>query len=254
MRFIVMMSILVLTAVSARAQSFALQDSIAKEMQCIAGSSEDSVKYRAADRIVYYLKALPFSTYQSASPVKYLGYKVLPKPGVELFSWAFPVENGYAFYNLFKFGPDNRVYLLRSVSGMQEEVPPYLFYDLLPFKSRGETYFVLLGWGSGRKTNQKAIVIARFAPQGSVEFNHRLLKKGNSRSALMTFEYGKGMSMMLKPHSNGKRIIFDHLSAGDEKYEGFYSMYGPDGTYDAFKLKAGEWIYEEDVKLKLRNK
>ena len=165
----------------------------------------------------------------------------------ELFSWSVPLAGGAAFYNYFRFENKKRDVLLKYVPG-KKGVPPYLFYDFWAFTSGKKEYFVLLGWGETPKTNRKAILIADFTSAGKVNFNHRLLRRGRSQSASMTFEYGRGMSMMLKQEKNGKRIIFDHLSPGDEKYEGAWMFYGPDGTLNAFELKKGIWYWKDKVK------
>lgn len=74
------------------------------------------------------------------------------------------------------------------------------------------------------------------------------MRKGQSRSASLAFEYAKEGSMMLKQDKKGKRIIFDNLVPIDKKYEGFFMFYGPDGTNDALVLKKGEWLYMSNVK------
>lgn len=226
-----------------------VQDSVDVRMKAIVSSQDDSVKLQYADEIGRWLKQLPFGTYDSDKAVRYLGYKPCMNADTELFSWSIPVTKGYAFYNLFKFKEAGKDVLLKYVPGETTDVPPYLFYDLLAFYSHKELYYVLLGWGYTAKTDRKAVLIARFDDRGGIDFRHRLMKNKESRSAALTFEYGKGISMTLKHDKKGKRIIFDHLSAGEERYEGFYMFYGPDGTYDALVLKKGEWVYQEDVKL-----
>ena len=194
-----------------------------------------------------WIARLERGTYDVSSGVQYLGYKRCLNAEAELFSWSVPLAGGAAFYNYFRFENKKRDVLLKYVPG-KKGVPPYLFYDFWAFMSGKKEYFVLLGWGETPKTNRKAILIADFTSAGKVNFNHRLLRRGRSQSASMTFEYGRGMSMMLKQEKNGKRIIFDHLSPGDEKYEGAWMFYGPDGTLNAFELKKGIWYWKDKVK------
>ncbi len=194
-----------------------------------------------------WIARLEWGTYDVSSGVQYLGYKRCLNAEAELFSWSVPLAGGAAFYNYFRFENKKRDVLLKYVPG-KKGVPPYLFYDFWAFMSGKKEYFVLLGWGETPKTNRKAILIADFTSAGKVNFNHRLLRRGRSQSASMTFEYGRGMSMMLKQEKNGKRIIFDHLSPGDEKYEGAWMFYGPDGTLNAFELKKGIWYWKDKVK------
>ncbi len=223
------------------------QDSIAACMQKLVAATEDSLKLKYSDEMAGWIARLERGKYDATRGVRYLGYKPCLNAEAELFSWSVPLTGGAAFYNYFRFENKRRDVLLKYVPG-DKGVPPYLFYDFWAFKSEQREYFVLLGWGETAKTNRKAILIADFTPSGKVNFNRRLLRRGKSQSASMTFEYGRGMSMMLKQEKNGKRIIFDHLSPGDEKYEGAWMFYGPDGTLNAFELKNGIWYWKDKVK------
>lgn len=223
-------------------------DSVAVRLERIKACTDDSVKVAYADGIPALLEKTAFGSFQGAAPVKYLGYKYDTKADVELFSWAIPLTGGLAFYNWFRFKDGKRVYLLRTLPGEETEMPPYLFYDLLAFESGGREYFALLGWAQTPSSNRKAVWIARFGTGGKVYFNAKLMRKGQSRSASLAFEYAKEGSMMLKQDKKGKRIIFDNLVPIDKKYEGFFMFYGPDGTNDALVLKKGEWLYMSNVK------
>lgn len=224
-------------------------DSVAMHLQKIKACPEDSLKIKYADRIVDFLAQTAFGTYPVSAPVKYLGYKQCSNAEVELFSWSIPLEQGLAYYNWFRFKGNGKTYYLRTLPGGEKEsVPAYLFYDLLAFESNQREYFVLLGWAQTRKSNRKAIWIARFDRNGTVNFKSRLMRKGKSRSASLAFEYSREGGMMLKHDSKGKRIIFDHLAPIDPKYEGYFMFYGPDGSYDALELKKGEWWWEENIK------
>lgn len=226
----------------------ACQDSISGYMQKIAAAGNDSLRLKYSDEMAGWIAKLEIGGYEVARSIKYLGYKPCFNANAELFSWSVPLTKGTAFYNYFHFEDKKRSVLLKYLPDEKSGMPPYLFYDFWAFKSDRKEYFVLLGWGETAKTNRKAILIADFTPAGKVNFNRRLLKRGNSRSASMIFEYGRGMSMMLKQEKKGKRIVFDHLSPGEEKYEGARMFYGPDGTLNAFELKKGIWLWKEKVK------
>lgn len=224
------------------------QDSISGYMQKIVAATDDSLKLKYSDELANWVAKLGEKEYDAGRGVKYLGYRICLNADAELFSWSVPLMKGTAFYNYFRFADKKKSVLLKYLPGEKNGVPPYLFYDFWAFRSDKKEYFVLLGWGETAKTNRKAILIADFSPTGKVNFNRRLLERGKSRSASMTFEYGKGMSMMLKQEKNGKRIVFDHLSPGEEKYEGAWMFYGPDGTLNAFELKKGIWQWQGKMK------
>lgn len=223
-------------------------DSVAVRLERIKACTDDSVRIAYADEIPAMLEKTAFGSFQGAAPVKFLGYKYATNADAELFSWTVPLTGGLAYYNWFRFKEGNRVYLLRTLPGEESDVPPYLFYDLLAFESVKREYFVLLGWAQTPHSNRKIVLIARFGTGGKVFFNTKLLRKGKSRSASLSFEYAKEGSMMLKHDKKGKRIVFDHLVPFDKKYEGFFMFYGPDGSNDALQLKKGEWLYMDNVK------
>lgn len=244
MRVLMILTILGLTVTGGMAQV----SGIAARMDSIKAAVNDSVKVVYAGEIVTCLQTAGFGTYDVSKAIKYLGYKRCVNAEAELFSWSFPMEKGLAYYNVFLFKEGRKSYVLKSLPGEEGVSPAYLFYDLLAFKSRKEPYFVLLGWAQSKKSNQKAVLITRFGESGHMDFNAPLMRKGNSRSSSLTFEYARDGSMMLKFDKKGKRIVFDHLAPMDKKYEGYFMFYGPDASYDALMLKDGEWWYEENVK------
>lgn len=222
-------------------------DSITAHFLVIKAAEEDTVRLKYAEKIPDYLEKIAYGEYAQCSAVPYLGYKKCFNEEVELFSWSIPLQKGQMFYNWFRFKKGNQVYFLKSESGNPEQ-PAWLYYDLVKFEHGGDDYFVLLGWDRTRNTNRKIAQIARFKSNGSVTFNHKFMRRENSRSSSLSFEYASEGSMMLKQDKKGKRIIFDHLSPVEKKYEGYYMFYGPDGSYDALLLKGGEWWYRENVK------
>lgn len=238
-----------LLAFPARGQVAEL-DSVGVRLQRISLLQDDSAKFALSEEIITYLRKAGYGVYGDMQQVKYLGYKSPPEAEAELFSWSIPLQKGLAFYSYFKFRDRSRDGVIRSIPGEKSLFPAYLIYDFLPFKSGKAMYYILFGWRENPKSNEKVLLVTRFTSQGGIDFSPRLLKRGASVSSKLTFEYGKGMSMTLKPEKGEKRIIFDHLSAGEERLEGLYMFYGPDGTYDALRLKNGMWHYEEDVKVK----
>lgn len=240
--------IVFLVGILSTGASYAQTDSIAVRLQKIKAETNDSIRLVYADEIPDYLTNIEFGKYSQFPAVQFLGYKQSIKEGVELFSWAIPLREGQMFYNWFRFKKENQVYLLKSFSDGKGEQPAWLYYDFVGFKKSGEKYFILLGWNRTHNTNQKIVQVGRFHADGTVSFNYPLMRRGNSRSASLSFEYAVDGSMLLKHDKKGKRIIFDHLAPVEKKYEGYFMFYGPDASYDALILKGGEWWYEENVK------
>ncbi len=225
-----------------------LQERVALCMERIEETETDSLRIRFSDEMADLLQQFPQGVYRPEDPVKYLGFRRESRTGAEMFSWIVPLREGAAYYHLFKFDPPRRDVLLRVLPGDPGPVPAYLFYDWLGFTSKGKNYYVLFGWSETLRTNRKGVWIADFPETGGVRFDHRLMRKGESRSASLTFEYGRDANMMLKHDRKGKRIIFDRLVPAEERLTGSFMFYGPDGSWDALVLKRGEWVWQENVK------
>ena len=230
-----------------------IPDSLAVRMEQIGQTEEDSVRIRLSDEVAGLLRQLSPGTYRPENPVKFLGFKKDRWTGAEMFSWVVPLRAGLAYYHLFKFGPQREDVYLRVLPGDSGRIPDYLFYDWVGFKSKGKMYYALFGWSQTARTNRKGVWLAAFPEEGGIRWDNRLMRKGESRSASLTFEYGRDVNMMLKHDRKGKRIVFDHLVPGEERLAGSFMFYGPDGTWNALVLKRGEWIFQEDVKPELKN-
>ena len=224
-----------------------IQDSLRTEMQRLVATESDSLRLACAAEITEWLKQLEFGAYSVDKAVKFLGYKPCSNAPVELFSWAVPLKKKTAYFHVFKFKEKRKEVVMNYLPGQSEETPPYLFYDLLAFESDKQPYFILLGWSETPKTRRKIVQIVAFGENGKPRFDCRRMRRGNSRSASLTFEYAKEAAMMLKHDRKGKRIIFDHLSPSEEKFADYPMFYGPDGDYGALELKKGEWIWREKI-------
>ncbi len=52
----------------------------------------------------------------------------------------------------------------------------------------------------------------------------------------IVFEYNRQVSFMMNYLPKEGMIVFDHLAPPDPKMKENYDMYGPDMSYDGFKL------------------
>ena len=116
----------------------AQMDSVAIRLEKIKTATEDSVRLEYAGEIEYFIRSSAFGSYRTEKPVKYLGYKRSDDAGIELFSWAVPLREGQAFYNLFRFKNPERSYLIKALPG---DRMAWLFYDFVPFEEAGVCTF-----------------------------------------------------------------------------------------------------------------
>ena len=74
---------------------------------------------------------------------------------------------------------------------------------------------------------------------------------GNAKTRKrVVFEYTRQASMLLRYVPEQNLIVFDHLSPPDPKMKNKPETYGPDLSYDGYKLKNGRWQFVEGLDMK----
>ena len=120
-----------------------------------------------------------------------------------------------------------------------------LYYAIAPMKNGRKDPFAyaLLGFDSkDNLTNYKLIEILTI--NGSnCKFGGNFFNVKDKNPKRIVFEYGDQVTCSLKYYDREQIIIVDHLAPRETIYEGFYPEYGPDGTYDGYKLEEGKWKY-----------
>jgi hypothetical protein len=74
--------------------------------------------------------------------------------------------------------------------------------------------------------------------------------KERPKKQRIIFEYSRQVSMLLNYLPDNNTIVFDHLAPPDDKLKGKFDSYGPDMSYDGFRLNSGRWRLVEDLELK----
>jgi hypothetical protein len=111
-------------------------------------------------------------------------------------------------------------------------------------------YYVLLGWkGNTVKSTKKVIEVLAFKDEKPVLGMPVFDGNGKTRSRVI-FEYTRQASMLLRYVPEQNLIVFDHLSPPDPKLKSQKEMYGPDLSYDGYKLKNGRWVYVENLDMR----
>lgn len=122
-----------------------------------------------------------------------------------------------------------------------------LYYKIIPITRSGKTIYTLLGWdGNTSMSNVKVIDVLSFGGN-SVKLGSPIFKNGKETVKRVFFEYAKKTTMFLNYEEQYNRIMFDHLAPETAALTGMYSTYVPDLSYDAYVLKDGKWILNEDV-------
>ena len=127
------------------------------------------------------------------------------------------------------------------------------YYKIIPVSNNVQTpYYLLLRWkGNTIKSTKKVIEILYFKDDrayfGLPVFDG---DKDNADKKRILFEYDRKASMLLNFEPSTGTIVFDHLAPPDPKLKGKYELYGPDFSYDGYKLSNGRWKFVQDLELK----
>lgn len=125
------------------------------------------------------------------------------------------------------------------------------YYRIIPVTGTVKTpYYVLLGWkGNTIKSNKKVIEILHFK-NGQAVFGMPVFDDENKADQKrVIFEYTRQASMVLNYDAKEATIIFDHLAPPDPKLAGKFELYGPDFSYDGYKLQNGRLRFVSDLKV-----
>lgn len=123
------------------------------------------------------------------------------------------------------------------------------YYKIIPVYTP-QLYYVLLGWkGNNVKTTKKVIEVLSFKNGSPVLGMPVFAGNGKTRDRVV-FEYARQVSLLLKYIPEQNLIVFDHISPPDPKLKNHYEAYGPDMSYDGYRLKNGKWTYVENLDMR----
>jgi len=185
-----------------------------------------------------------------------------PDNRFRIISWPIVNEDGsYRFYGTIQIntGGNLQMFPLNDYSPQlknpEDSVVDNLkwfgaeYYRIIPVYSP-KLYYVLLGWkGNTVKSTKKVIEVLSFKNEKPVLGLPVFDGKGKTRKRVV-FEYTRQASMLLRYVPEQDLIVFDHLSPPDPKLKNQHDTYGPDLSYDGYKLKNGRWVYVEDLDMR----
>jgi hypothetical protein len=228
-------------------------------------ASTDSLRFHLNEKVCQGMRKVlsnDSSFYYSFDELRRMGKIASPDGNLRLYNWNFVREDGTNQYfgflqrkkgknkvEIFELLEGNAKYkgdvthLSRSRSWLGA-----LYYQIVPFKSKGANYYLLLGWdGNDHSTTRKVIEVLHITKKGMVQFGGPLIQWHGKRLHRVVFEYAKQARMTLRYSEREKRVVFDHLSPSSPRYRGQFEYYGPDFSQDALILEKGIWKLIENV-------
>lgn len=183
-----------------------------------------------------------------------------------VFTWNIPQPGGYQkYFGLMQVkNPDGTVKLIElndsrnSVTDAKNEKltadrwMAALYYQVTHFKTAAGNTYILLGYDFNNLfTSKKIIEVLTFDAAGNPNFGSPVFNvDGKYRLSRIVFEFNARVSMVLRYNEDSKTIVFDHLSPSSPEFAGDFQYYGPDGSFDGFKLEGTEWVYVRDLDLR----
>lgn len=223
-----------------------------------------SANYTFIKTLVQLLKS-PNSFNRSLDSLNMIAIKLSPDRSFRLFSWHLKLDDGsYRYYGAIQLNtPDGSLNLKPLVDksptlekpentiGDNNQWYGAQYYDIIPLDGLPDHY-ILLGWrGSTPEVSEKVIEILKLTPQ-HISFGMALFKGGavDKQITRVIYRYNAQVSMLLKYEKPNQQIIMDHLAPSDPAYVGEFKYYGPDMSYDVWKIKKDHLQLLEDLPLK----
>ena len=182
-----------------------------------------------------------------------------------IFSWhVMNADGSYRYYGTVQINnPDGKLQMFPLVDYTSEFKNPVdsittndkwygaQYYRIISVLNNVKTpYYMLLGWkGNNVKSTKKVIDVIHFKDNkaffGMPVFDDKEL----AAKKRVIFEYDRKASMVLNWDPKITTIIFDHLAPPDDRLKGRFELYGPDFSYDGYRLANGRWKLVEDIQV-----
>ena len=253
-----------------RAQLMNWQDSLKALSYKIVNDSIEPERYNASYKFVKTLvNALktPYSFNFPFDSLKVISIRTSADKRFRIFSWHVMNNDGsYRYYGTVQMNsPDGKLELFPLVDYSPAIKRPSdtittndkwygaQYYRIISVTSNVRTpYYILLGWkGNTIRSTKKVIDVLHFK-DGKAYFGMPVFDgdKENPGKNRIIFEYNRKASMVLNYEPSISTIVFDHLAPPDVKLKGRFELYGPDFSYDGYKLLNGRWRLIQDMELK----
>jgi hypothetical protein len=150
----------------------------------------------------------------------------------------FPLED----YSPLLKNPEDSVTNTREWFGAQ-------YYKIIPVYAP-KPYYILIGWkGNTVKSTKKVLDVLSFK-DNKPELGLPVFDGNGKTRRRVVFEYSRQVSMLLRYVPEQNLIVFDHLSPPSPKQKGSPETFGPDLSYDGYKLKNGRWVFVENLDMR----
>lgn len=245
------------------------EDSLQRYSDSMINAEEASERFRADSNFVRGLvRALQIknSFYYPFDSIRSVSHLYAPDSSFRIFTWQLK-KDAYVFlqkgaiqmrtangelklfplfdYSMYTAKPGDSVRTRNNWIGA-------IYYRIVAKEARGKKYYTLLGFDDySVSANKKWAEVLSFDSKGEPVFGGPFFSYKEDTvqkpvQARFSMEYKKEASALLNYDPDLDMIIFDHLiSETDEPAK--KDTFIPDGTYEGFKWKDGQWVHVDKV-------
>ncbi len=246
-----------------------LEDSINFYAAIMHGSDSLSERVAASNTVKKLLeKALshPDAWVFPFDKISQISIQVAPEKEFRLFTWQLYLDSNHFqhFGYLQVNAKQPKVYPLvnRSSSIIRpeshisgpDEWYGAVYYRIFPFRSKGKKYWLLFGFDSfSVSANRKLIDVLHIEEEEMPVFGASVFHYIDSTGTILEkknkvlLEFTAESKITLNYDEHLEMVLFDHLMPFADDRSGPGLRFIPDGTYEGFKLKGGNWIHVEKV-------
>ena len=251
-------------------QLMAFQDSLKQISYKMVNDSIEPERYNASFKLIKTLVSalkIPYSFNFPFDSLKSISIQSSSDKRFRIFGWHVMNNDGsYRYYGTIQMNkPDGKLELFPLIDYTSVFKNPSdsatthdqwfgaQYYKIISVLNNVPIpYYVLLGWKGNTIKSTKKIIEILYFKDDKAHFGMPVFDgdPDNLKKKRIIFEYDRRASMFLNYEPTTNTIVFDHLAPPDPQLKGKFELYGPDFSYDGFKLVNGRWKFITDLELK----
>ena len=215
------------------------------------------------DEVLKYEKSFDYNF----DSLKTISVENSPDNQFRIFTWMLRKSNGtYEYYGRVQLKKKRGIKIYNLIDNSKNIRSPEkkvldqnnwyggIIYEIIYIKfSRKKLYTILLWDGNDYYSTKKIIDVMQFNGD-NISFGKQIFKDYDSNNTRIILEYEGKTSISMKYNKEMQKIVFNHLVPKSKELEGLHEYYIPDGTFNAFNFKKGNWFFEEDIDIRNKNK
>lgn len=123
-----------------------------------------------------------------------------------------------------------------------------VYYSITDISKGSRRMFLLLGYGGNTpQVRRKVAEILTFNNVGDLQFGAPLFETPKRKFNRVVLEFNAKATVSMKFDPETQTLFYDYLVPVSDIYLGNPAFYGPNGSYDGFRLKGGKFIFIKDA-------